>query len=61
VTFAEDASNARTGSLLRAMASLPNLAIGALSLTGAVNIAAALRHTGRDPTRSLTILGLPAP
>jgi predicted transposase YbfD/YdcC len=61
VTFAEDASHARTGSLPRAMASLRNLAIGALRLAGAANIAAALRHTGRDPTRPLTILGLPAP
>jgi hypothetical protein len=42
------------------MASLPNLAVGALRLrlAGHPNLAAALRHTGRDPTRPLAILGL---
>ena len=58
VTFAEDASTARTGRLPRAMASLRNLAIGALRLTGHANIAAALRHNGRDPTRPLVLLGI---
>ena len=58
VTFGEDASTARTGSLPRAMASLRNLAVGALRLAGHPNLAAALRHTGRDPARPLAILGL---
>jgi hypothetical protein len=58
VTFGEDASTARTGSLPRTMASLRNLAIGALRLAGHPNLAAALRHTGRDPARPLAILGL---
>jgi predicted transposase YbfD/YdcC len=58
VTFGEDASTARTGSLPRAMASLRNLAIGALRLAGHSSLAAALRHTGRDPARPLAILGL---
>jgi predicted transposase YbfD/YdcC len=58
VTFGEDASTARTGSLPRVMASLRNLAVGALRLAGHPNLAAALRHTGRDPTRPLAILGL---
>ena len=31
------------------MASLRNLAVGALRLAGHPNLAAALRHTGRDP------------
>jgi predicted transposase YbfD/YdcC len=61
VTFSEDASHARTGSLPRVMASLRNLAIGALRLAGHPNLAAALRHTGRDPARPLTILGLAHP
>jgi hypothetical protein len=43
------------------MASLRNLAIGALRLAGWTNLAAALRHNGRDPTRPLTILGFLAP
>jgi predicted transposase YbfD/YdcC len=61
VTFGEDASHARTGSLPRVMASLRNLAIGALRLAGHPNLAAALRQTGRDPARPLTILGLTHP
>jgi hypothetical protein len=40
------------------MASLRNLAIGALRLTGHVSIAVALRHNGRDPTRPLVLLGM---
>jgi hypothetical protein len=57
-TFAEDASPIRIGSLPRVMASLRNLAVGALRLAGHPNLAAALRHTGRDPARPLAILGL---
>jgi hypothetical protein len=40
------------------MASLRNLAVGALRLAVHPNLAAALRHTGRDPARPLAILGL---
>jgi predicted transposase YbfD/YdcC len=58
VTFGEDASTARSGSLPRVMASLRNLAVGALRLAGHPNLAAALRHTGRDPARPLAVLGL---
>src|SRR5215217_8244254 len=58
VTFGEDASTARTGSLPRVMASLRNVAIGAFRLGGHSSLAAALRHTGRDPGRPLAILGL---
>jgi hypothetical protein len=36
------------------MAALRNLAITALRLSGATNIAAALRHHARDPRRPLT-------
>jgi len=59
VTFAENASQVRSGNAPRAMASLRNLAIGALRLAGSANIAAALRHNSRDPTRALIILGIP--
>jgi predicted transposase YbfD/YdcC len=59
MTFAEDACKVRTGTGPRAMASLRNLAVGALRLAGSANIAAALRHNSRDPTRPLTILGIP--
>jgi hypothetical protein len=48
----------RTGSAPRAMASLRNLAIGALRLAGRDNIAEGLRHHGRDMTRPLATLGL---
>ncbi|KPI20797.1 transposase [Actinobacteria bacterium OK074] len=48
----------RTGSAPRAMASLRNLAIGALRLAGRDNIAEGLRYHGRDMTRPLTTLGL---
>jgi hypothetical protein len=51
-TFAEDASQTRTGNTPRAMASLRNLAIGILRLHGDRNIAAALRRNARDATRS---------
>jgi len=49
VTFTEDASRTRTGATPRAMATLRNLAVGALRLAGTTNIAAALRHNSRDP------------
>ena len=58
VTFTEDASRVRTGTAPRAMATLRNLAIGALRLAGITNIAAGLRHIGRDPARPLTLLGI---
>ncbi|MFE7232480.1 ISAs1 family transposase [Streptomyces sp. NPDC057596] len=58
VTFAEDASQLRTGNTPRAMATCRNLAIGALRLTGARNIASGLRRAARDQTRPLALLGL---
>jgi hypothetical protein len=58
VTFTEDASRVRTGTAPRAMATLRNLAIGALRLAGITNIAAGLRHISRDPARPLTLLGI---
>jgi hypothetical protein len=58
VTFAEDASQVRTGTAPQVMASLRNLAIGVLSRAGPINLAAALRHQSRDPARPLTTLGI---
>ena len=43
------------------MAALRNLAVGALKLGGACNIAAATRHLARDATRTLAALGLSPP
>jgi hypothetical protein len=57
VTFGEDASRVRTGTAPRVMASLRNLAVSVLRLAGHANIAAALRHTARDFTRPLALLG----
>jgi predicted transposase YbfD/YdcC len=61
VTFAEDASQVRTGNAPRAMASLRNLAIGILRHRGDRNIAAALRRNARDAARVLPLLGLTSP
>ena len=60
-TFAEDASQIRTGNTPRAMASLRNLAIGVLRAHGHRNIAAGLRRNARDPTRLLPLLGITSP
>ena len=57
-TFAEDASQLRTGNAPRAMATWRNLAIGALRLAGTTNIAAGLRHNARNAHRPLTLLGI---
>ncbi|MFE2425059.1 hypothetical protein [Streptomyces hokutonensis] len=57
-TFAEDASQLRTGNAPRAMATWRNLATGALRPAGATNIAAALRHNARNADRPLAPLGL---
>jgi hypothetical protein len=61
VTFAEDVSQVRTGNAPRAMASLRNLAIGALRLHGHRNIAAALRRTPATPPGSCPLLDITSP
>ena len=53
VTFDEDRSQIRTCNGPRVMATLRNLAISVLRLTGATNIAAALRYHARRPHRPL--------
>jgi predicted transposase YbfD/YdcC len=58
VTFAEDASQVRTGAGPSVMACLRNLVIGVLCRTGSVNLAAALRRHARDPHRPLVTLGI---
>jgi len=60
-TYAEDASQVRTGTAPRAMASLRNLAIGILRQHGHHNIAAAVRRNARDATRVLPLLGITSP
>jgi hypothetical protein len=58
VTYGEDASQARTGSGPRAMATLRNPAAGAMKTAGHPNIAAATRNHARDATRTIATLGL---
>jgi predicted transposase YbfD/YdcC len=54
VTYDEDRSTVRTGHAPQVMAAFRNLAITTLRLSGATNIAAALRHHARDTRRPLT-------
>ena len=60
MTFSEDASQVRTGTAPQVMATLRNLAIGALSRAGPVNLAAALRHHARDPNGRSSPSGSPS-
>jgi predicted transposase YbfD/YdcC len=53
VTYDEDRSQVRAGNGPRVMASLRNLAIAVLRLTGHTSIAAALRYHARQPGRPL--------
>lgn len=58
VTFGEDASRARTGSLPRALATLRSLAISLAHLAGWTNHAAAHDHYRNHPADALRELGL---
>jgi predicted transposase YbfD/YdcC len=58
VTFAEDASTVHTGTAPRAMAAFRNLAIGALKILGADNIAKTTRAIHHNPEHALRILGV---
>jgi len=61
VTFGEDLSQVRTGTLPRILATLRNLAIGIIRHTTyrSINIAAATRQLARDPGMTLDLLGIP--
>jgi predicted transposase YbfD/YdcC len=56
VTLGEDLSQVRTSNGPQVMASIRNLVISILRLTGAPNIAAGLRHHSRKPHRPLETL-----
>ena len=58
VTMDEDASRIRKGSGPQVMAAVRNAAIGLLRLTGATNIAAALRRNGSRVGELLAKLGI---
>jgi len=57
MTFGEDAPTAHRQPPPGDGQPAQPLAVGALRLAGHPNLAAALRHTGRDPARPLMILG----
>ena len=59
VTYREDASHVHTGNAPRVAATLRNVAISLLRISGITNIAAALRHNARKNRRVLKRLGLP--
>jgi predicted transposase YbfD/YdcC len=58
VTMGEDGSCVRTGSAPQVMAALRNVVIGILRLSGATNIASAIRTIGWQPNGALRMLGL---
>ena len=58
VTFAEDRSPVRTGSIPAVMAALRNTAIGRLRAAGEANIAAACRRRAAQPWEALALLGI---
>jgi len=58
VTFDEDRSQVRVGSIPQVMAALRNTAIGLLRLNGATNIAAATRRMAARPAEALVLLGI---
>lgn len=62
VTYDEDRSQVRTGTVPRVLATLRNLAISIIryTTTRAVNIAAATRQLARQPNTALDLLGIPA-
>jgi predicted transposase YbfD/YdcC len=61
VTFAEDHSQVRTGSIPQVMAAFRNTAIALLRLDGERNIASACRRLAAHPWHALALLGIPGP
>jgi predicted transposase YbfD/YdcC len=58
VTFDEDRSQVRSGSIPQVMAALRNLAIGLMRLAGEPNIAAACRRYAAQPWTALALMGI---
>jgi len=61
VTFAEDHSQVRTGSIPQVMATFRNTAISVLRVRGETNIAAACRRLAAHPWHALALLGISSP
>lgn len=58
VTFREDHSQVRTGSIPQVMAALRNACIGLMRIAGHTNIAAACRYHAAQPLVALALLGI---
>ena len=58
VTFDEDRSQVRCGSIPQVMTALRNTAIGLLRCAGYLNIAAACRRLAAQPLQALAIIGI---
>jgi predicted transposase YbfD/YdcC len=58
VTFEEDRSQGRCGSIPQVMAALRNTAIGLLRWAGHTNIAAACRRLAAQPAQALALIGI---
>jgi predicted transposase YbfD/YdcC len=58
VTFDEDRSQVRCGSIPQVMAALRNTAIGVLRWAGHTNIAAACRRLAAQPAQALALIGI---
>jgi predicted transposase YbfD/YdcC len=58
VTYGEDRSQVRDGTVAQVLAALRNVAIGRLRLAGHTNIAAATRYYAARPREALALLGL---
>jgi predicted transposase YbfD/YdcC len=58
VTFGEDHSQVRVGSLPQAMAALRNVAIGLMRVAGESNIAKACRKFAAQPWQALALIGI---
>lgn len=59
VTFGEDQSQVRNGTVAQVLAALRNVAIGLLRGAGRPNIAAATRYYAARPWEALALIGLP--
>jgi hypothetical protein len=60
VTYGEDHSQVRNGTVAQVMAALRNVAIGLMRCAGQANIAAATRYYAARPWEALALIGLPA-
>lgn len=58
VTFGEDHSQVRCGSIPQVMAALRNTVIGLMRWSGATNIAAATRRFAAQPSQALRLIGI---